>query len=86
MSEQYRLMIYFAVATLHLYRAGIVVVRGRQTPVDFATRNKDVIKRVCDEALNLFGYELSQEQVDRAIVAYLAPGQSVAGAKAAILP
>lgn len=86
MSEQYRLMIYFAVATLHLNRASIAVVRGPQTPKDFAERNKKVIERICDEALSLFGYELSHEQIGRAIRAYLAPGQSAVDVKVAILP
>ena len=86
MTEQYRLMVYFAVATLHFYRADIAAVRGPQTPGEFAATNKDVIKRVLDEALNLFNYELSHEQISRAVVAYMAPGQSVANTNAAIIP
>lgn len=86
MSEQYRLMVYFAVATLHLYRADIVVVRGAQTAEEFAERNKDVIKQVLDEALSLFNYELSHEQVGRAVIAYMAPRQSITDTKVAIVP
>lgn len=77
MSKQYRLMIYFAVATLHFYRGSIVAVRGPQTPEEFREKNKEVVKRVFDEALSLFKYELSHEQMTRAIAAYLAKGQKV---------
>ncbi|MBX4192032.1 hypothetical protein KW798_00915 [Candidatus Parcubacteria bacterium] len=76
-------MIYFAVATLHFYRSDIKAVRGPQTPSEFRERNKDVVQRVFDEGLSLFKYELSYEQVDRAIVAYLAEGQKVAETKPA---
>lgn len=86
MTDQYRLMVYFAIATLHLYRADIVAVRGPQTPEEFADRNKDVVKRVQDEALNVFHYELSSEQMGRAIIAFLAPGQSVAKTAPATMP
>lgn len=86
MTEQYRLMVYFAIATLYLYRTDIVAVRGQQTPDEFMERNKSVIKRVSEEALNLFHYELSGEQMGRAVVAYLAPGQSVARTQPAIMP
>ena len=85
MSKRYRGMIYFAVATLHLYRGSIVAVRGPQTPEQFWERNKELVKRVCDEALTLFAYELSSEQINRAIWAYLQPGQVVSETKVAIL-
>lgn len=77
MSPQDRKMVYFAIATLYLYRCSIAAVRGPQTVPEFIARNELVIKRVRDEAISLFGYELSQEQIGRAIFAYLAPGQRV---------
>ncbi len=86
LSDQYKLMVYFAVATLHFYRADIVAVRGPKTAGEFAERNKDVIKRVCDEALNLFNYELSHEQVGRAVIAYMTAGLSVTNTRAATIP
>lgn len=86
MSEQYRLMIYFAVATLHFYRGSIAAVRGPQTSKEFRERNEAVIKRVSDEALSLFNYELSSEQMGRAITAYLMPGQEVANTTPATIP
>jgi hypothetical protein len=86
MSEKYRLMTYFAVATLHFYRADIVAVRGPQTVEQFVERNEDIIKRVCDEAVSLFNYELSIAQVGHAVMAYLTPGQSVANTKVATIP
>lgn len=83
MTEQYRLMTYFAVATLYFYRSSIVAVRGPQTPAEFAERNPEVLKRVAEEGLSLFNYELSHEQMMRAIAAYLTPGQKVEETKAA---
>ena len=79
-------MIYFAVTTLHLYRASIAVVRGPQTPQEFIERNSAVIKRLSEEAIELFQYELSPEQIDRAVVCYLTPGQIVAQITVATLP
>lgn len=77
MSENYRLMVYFAVATMHLYRKSIEPYRFGETIADFARRNVDVQERVMVEAMNLFEYELSHEQMMRAWASYLAPGESV---------
>jgi hypothetical protein len=77
MTENYRLMVYFAVATLHLYRKSLEPYQFRDTIEDFIRRNVDVHERVMVEAKNLFGYELSHEQMRRAFASYLAPGQSV---------
>jgi len=77
MGANYRLMVYFAVATLHLYRSSILPYQFGETVEDFARRNVDVHERVMIEAKNLFGYELSHEQMRRAFASYLAPGQSV---------
>jgi hypothetical protein len=77
MSPQYRLMSYFAVATMHFYRKDIVALEPGETLGSFADKNKKVIDRVIQEAKNLFNYELSHEQVGRAIEVYVIPGQSV---------
>lgn len=77
MGANYRLMVYFAVATLHLYRSSILPYQFGETVEDFARRNVDVHERVMVEAKNLFGYELSHVQMRRAFASYLAPGQSV---------
>ena len=77
MSHDYRLMVYFAVATLHLYRNSIEAYKFGETIEDFMRRNTDVHERVMIEAQNLFGYELSHEQMRRAFASYLAPGQSI---------
>ena len=76
-SERYRMMIYFAVATFHFYRKEIVSCAEGETLGDFAEKNKDIVKRVVDEARSLFKYELSHEQIGTAIGAYLAPAQAV---------
>jgi hypothetical protein len=76
-SEKYRLMIMFAVATMHFYRNDITVVEGENLG-EFAERNKAVMSRVFDEALNTFNYELSHRQIGQAIQAYLCPPCSMA--------
>jgi len=78
MSEQYRLMIYFAVATFHFYRNDIIPLEVGERYGVFAEKNKAVIKRVCDEALTLFQYELSDEQIGRAVKAYTAEPRPLA--------
>ena len=87
MSEKYRLMVYFALATLYIYRKDIFPVNKiNEKGINlFREKNRTVLKRVCDEAKNLFGYELSSGQIERAIAAYLVPGQSVSGRKVATL-
>jgi hypothetical protein len=70
-------MIHFIVATLHFYRTDIKVVRGEQTVEQFKTNNEDVVKRVYDEAVSLFSYELSSAQMDCGIKAYIMKGTSV---------
>lgn len=37
---------------------------------DFRNENELVVKRVFDEALSIFNYELSYEQMNRAIAVY----------------
>jgi len=70
MTEKYRLMIYFAVATLHIYSNGIDLSdcynRNR-----FREKYSNIIKRVFDEALSIFNYELSSEQIDKAISVFI---------------
>jgi hypothetical protein len=78
-SDQYHLMIYFAVATLHFYRKDIVPIKEGEVYGVFAKKNKGVLKRVSDEALSLFNYELSHEQIGRAVKSYCAEAQSVRG-------
>lgn len=72
MSEQYRLMIYFAVATMYFYRKDIVSIEDGETLGSFAEKNKLLIDKVISEAKTYFNYELSSEQIGKAIKAYLA--------------
>lgn len=74
-SEKYRLMIYFAVATFHLYRK--TIKENKTSLANFREQHPELIQRVFDEGKNIFNYELSCEQMDRAIKAYLAEAQSV---------
>lgn len=68
---RYRAAIYFAVATLHFYREELLPLSPQQTLGDFADANRKVIDRVCEEALEYLRYELSHEQIGRALKAYL---------------
>jgi hypothetical protein len=78
MTEKYRLMVYFAIATLHLYRKDLSPpVVGESTEMTLH-KNMKVVERVVAEGLNTFGYELSSTQIERAIYAYFADSQSIA--------
>ena len=69
-SEKYRLMIYFGHSTMVMYSKDIVL-DAKMTYGEFADINKDLIKRVCDESLSIFNYELSHEQIGRIIKVYI---------------
>ena len=77
MTDKYRLMIHFAVATFHFYRKDIIKLKENETLGVFHKNNIKIIERVCDEAKSLFNYELSHEQIGKAIGVYVAPAQSV---------
>lgn len=78
-------MIHFAIATMHFYREDIVPLKEGETLGVFADKNKALIKRVCEEALNLFQYELSSKQIGSAIAGYCAKAQSVMKTNPAVL-
>ena len=68
-SETYRLMIYFAHSTLTIYSKTIKCTE-QMSVNDFRNANERVIKRVSDECKSIFNYELSYEQMSRAIAVY----------------
>jgi hypothetical protein len=70
MSDNYRLMIYFAHSTMVIYEKTIES-NSNMTIGEFRGKNKDVVKRVFDEGLSIFNYELSWNQIDAAIAVYL---------------
>jgi len=70
MSKKYRLMIYFAHSTMVLY-SKTIQTHMKMTVSEFIEENKDVIKRVFDEGMGIFNYELSHEQMARASYCYL---------------
>lgn len=70
LSWKYRAMIYFAHSTLVLYKKTIECDREMSVKF-FMEVNKDVVQRVCDEAISVFNYELSYEQICRACAVYL---------------
>ncbi|MEQ1500537.1 MAG: hypothetical protein ABL917_04185 [Parcubacteria group bacterium] len=85
MSFNYRAMIYAAVATMYFYRKDILPLAEGENLGSFYQKNRAVMDRVCEELNNLFGYELSHEQVGKAIRAYICPAQSVTERPAATL-
>ena len=68
-NKKYRLMVYFASAILMMYSKTIVCERHMSVN-DFRNKNEIVVKRVFDEALSLFDYKLSYEQMSAAIFIY----------------
>jgi len=66
----YRLMTYFCHSTMVIYESDIICECNMSIP-DFRDKNKDVIKRVFDEGLSIMNYEISHNQMDRAILTYL---------------
>lgn len=84
-STQYRAAIYFAVATMHFYRDSLKPIQPGETLGDYAQANDAVIQQVIKEAKSDIGYELSSEQIGRAIHAYLAPPSPLPGLQGASL-
>lgn len=70
MSFKYRAMIYFAHSTLVIY-SKTITSNSEMSIQQFRDENKDVIQRVFDEGISIFNYELSHEQISRAISVYL---------------
>ena len=70
MSDTYTQMIYVAVATMHLYSKNITVSHG-MTVEQFRENYPKLCKRVFDEVLSVYKYELSYEQMRRAVYAYM---------------
>lgn len=71
LSETYRLMIYFAHSTMTIYSKTIKCEQSMSVN-DFRNANEKVVKRVFDECKSIFNYELSYEQMSRAILVYFA--------------
>lgn len=82
-SRKYRSMIYAAVGTIHFYRKDFVPPIEGETYGVIMDKNKVLVARVQEEIQNLFGYELSEQQIGKALVAYGCPAQSVAERPAA---
>lgn len=69
-AQKYRLMIYFAHSTMVIYSADIIC-DDKMTAEEFRKENEAVCKRVFDEGLSIMNYELSWEQMNKAILVYL---------------
>lgn len=70
LSLQYRLMIYATVAIIHFHSKNINIIRGMSVYM-FREMNPALVDRTLCEIKEQFNYELSSEQVNRAIHAYL---------------
>jgi len=70
MSQQYKLMIYFAHSTLVIY-SKTIVSNDKMNVAAFRKKNKDVIHRVFEEGLSIMKYELSYEQMNAACLVFL---------------
>ena len=70
-SQMYRLMIYFAHSTLVMYSGSIKINKDSMSISEFRNANADVLKRVTAEALSIMNYELSYNQMEKAIAVYL---------------
>lgn len=76
-SKLYKLAIYFGIATLYFYRKDIVPLYEGENLGVFAEKNKEILKRVFDETLDVMQYELSHEQMGRIVSAYTSQALSV---------
>lgn len=70
LSDKYRLMIYFAHSTLVMYSKDIAIHKTMSVQ-EFKEVNKAVCLRVHEEALNIFNYELSNQQMSTAVQVYM---------------
>jgi len=69
-SQIYRMMIYFAHSTIIIY-GKTIIDKKEMTIKEFREQNKEVVQRIFDEGLSIFNYELSYDQVSKAIAVYL---------------
>lgn len=69
-TTKYRLMIYFAHSTMVLYGKTLISYE-QMNPEEFYNANKNVMKRVFDEGINIMAYELSYNQMMTACHVYL---------------
>jgi len=74
----YRAMIYAGIAIMHFYRDDVDMTTENGTLGEFAERNKELRKRVFDEVLKTFNYELSHNQIGSIFRGYLANSISIA--------
>jgi len=61
-------MMFFVVGTIHFYRGNIKPATSAE---DFRKKNSKLVQRIFDEGLTTFKYELSYNQVNSGIAAYL---------------
>jgi hypothetical protein len=69
-------MIYAAVGTIHFYRKDFVPSEPGTTYGETTEKNRVLVDRVREEIISIFGYELSNIQMAKALDAYGADGQA----------
>lgn len=70
MSDDYYKVIYAATATIHLYSKNVIVNPG-MTIGQFMETYANLCRRVSDEILSIFQYELSANQLEKAVYLYM---------------
>ena len=68
-NNEYKLMSYFVVGTLHFYRNDII---ESETVGEFRTNNPKLIQTIFEDGKKYFNYELSFNQISKGILAYMA--------------
>lgn len=74
----YRAAVYCGVAIMHFYRADISPFVPGESLGAFAERNAAVVKRVKDEMVSTFGYELSYRQMGAVLSGWCEPAMRLA--------
>jgi len=64
-------MLYFAIASLHLYRDCIGPLQEEETVETFMQNNKEVLHRINVDAYKLFYWDMSLGQLQTAAMFYL---------------
>ena len=70
MTESYKLMIHVAHSLMVMYSAD-VVANDKMTVAEFRDKNPGLCEFVFSECIKQYRYELSHEQVSRAILVFL---------------
>lgn len=77
MTEKYKLMLYFTIASLHLYRDCIGPPQEEETVETFMQNNKELLHRITVDAYRLFYWDMTLGQLQVAVMFYLQPSRTL---------